>query len=136
MVGEIIHDAVTRIDAYRKPMPELPGSDLLHPRQLLEREVQLVHELAAREQRLQADLAARVFGPVDAVFDLLEESGAMLERQAESLQAAARALEESAGLMKAQAELFEKAVATVRQPTELAKSAAGGKRRKPTRKHR
>lgn len=99
-------------------MPELTGTDLLHPRKLLE-----------LEQRLQADLAARMFAPIDAVFDLLEQSGAMLEQQAESLQAAARALDESAGLMKAQAELFEKAIATARQPTELAKSAAGVKRR-------
>ena len=100
-------------------MSELSGTDLLHPGKLLE-----------LERRVQADVAARLFAPIDAVFDLLEESGTMLERQAESLQAAARALEESAGLMKAQAELFEKAVSTARQPTELAKSAAGVKRRK------
>jgi hypothetical protein len=100
-------------------MSTLPANDLLHPRKLLE-----------LEQRLQADLAARMFAPVDAIFDLLEQSGAMLEQQAESLQAAARALEESAGVMKAQAELFEKAVTTARRPTEVAKSAAGVKRPK------
>jgi hypothetical protein len=99
-------------------MSDLSAPDLLHPRKLLE-----------LERRLQADLAARMFAPIDAIFDLLEQSGVMLERQAESLQAAARALEESAGLMKAQAELFERAIETARQPTELAKSAAGVKRR-------
>ena len=111
-------------------MAQLSGRELLHESR------QALDALVARERQLQADLATKVFAPVDAVFDLLEQSGAMLERQADSLQAAARALDESAALWKAQAELFERAVATARQPAELAKSAAGApsskrKRRQP-----
>jgi hypothetical protein len=41
---------------------------------------------------------------VDAVFDLLEESGTTLRRQAEALEAAGRALEETAALMKSGAQ--------------------------------
>jgi hypothetical protein len=50
-------------------------------------------------------LAGHLFAPADAVFDLLEESGVMLRRQAEVLEAAGRALEGTAGLVKTQAEL-------------------------------
>ena len=63
--------------------------------------------------------------PVDAVFDLLEESGATLRRQAEALEAAGGALEETAGLMKHQAELFERTIGTLRQPAELARGGRG-----------
>lgn len=106
------------------------GSEL--PRQLLEpmqRQLELVQEIIERERRLQGELTARVLAPVDAVFDLLEETGATLRRQAEALEAAGRALEETAGLARTQAELFERTVATLRQPAELAKGAAGVDRR-------
>jgi hypothetical protein len=102
------------------------------PRQLLEpmqRQLELVHEVIERERRLQQELASRVVAPVDALFDLLEESGAMMSRQAEALEAAGRALEETAALLKGQAELFERTVAGLRRPTELAKAAAGLERR-------
>ena len=68
----------------------------------------------------------------DAIFDLLEESGATLHSQADALEAAGRALEEAAQLMKTQAELFERTVATLRKPGELAKSAAGLERHPQT----
>lgn len=87
--------------------------------------LELVQEVIERERRLQSDLAGRLLAPVDAVFDLLEESGATLRRQAEALEAAGRALEETAALMKRQAELFEQTIVTLRQPAEVAKAAAG-----------
>jgi hypothetical protein len=98
------------------------------PHQLLEqmqRQVELVADVIDRERRLQRELAARVLAPVDAIFDLLEESGAAMSRQAEALEAAGRALEETAALMKGQAELFERTVAGLRQPAELARAAVG-----------
>jgi len=63
------------------------------------------------------------------VFDLLEETGATLRRQAEALAAAGSALEETAGLMKHQAEIFERTISTLRQPADLAKAATGLDRR-------
>jgi len=121
-------------------MPDLGARELLGewekmmhsiPRPLLEpmrRQLELVQEVVERERRLQAELTGRVLAPVDAVFDLLEESGAMLRRQSEALEAAGRALAETAALMQAQAELLERTVRTARRPTELAKAAAGVKR--------
>jgi hypothetical protein len=85
----------------------------------------LLHDVVEVEQRLQAELAGRVAAPFDAIFDLLEDSGATLHSQAEALESAGRALEEAARLMKTQAELFERTVGTLRKPGELAKSAAG-----------
>ena len=103
----------------------LPG-DLLGA---MQRQLELVQEVIDRERRLETDVAARLLAPIDAVFDLLEETGASLRRQAEALESAGRALEESAGLMKRQAELFERTIGTLRQPAELAKAVAGLERR-------
>jgi hypothetical protein len=106
---------------------ELPR-DLLHA---MQRQAELLQEVLERERSLQKDLAARLLTPVDAVFDLLEHSGAALRRQAEALEAAGRALEEAAALVKGQAELFEKTIGTLRQPADLARAATGlGKRGK------
>ena len=135
-------------------MPELSGRELLNewrqlmdsvvasatsvagradlPRELLramQRQLELVQALIERERGLQSELASRLLAPVDAAFDLLEETGATLRRQAEALEAAGRALEETSGLMKSQAELFERMVVTLRQPTKLAKDAMGLDRR-------
>ena len=52
-----------------------------------------------------------------------------MRQQAEALEEAGRALEQTAALMKAQADLFERTVRTIREPTELAKAAAGIDRR-------
>lgn len=137
-------------------MPELSGRELLHewqrlmesvvasagsvaghaelPRQLvepMERQLELVQEVIERERRLQREVIGRVVAPVDAVFDLLEESAVAMGKQAEALEAAGRALEETAGLVKSQAELFERTVGALREPTELAKAAAGLDRRAP-----
>jgi hypothetical protein len=103
----------------------LPG-DLLGA---MQRQLELVQEVIERERRLQKELTGRLVAPIDAVFDLLEETGATLRRQAEGLEAAGRALEETAGLMTRQAELFERTIGTLRQPAELAKAATGLDRR-------
>ncbi len=98
------------------------------PRQLLEpmqRQLELVHEVIERERRLQRQLAGQLLAPVDVIFDLLEETGLMLRRQAEALEAAGRALEETAGLVKSQAELFERTIGALREPAERARAAAG-----------
>jgi hypothetical protein len=130
-------------------MPELGGRELLRewqqlmdslvasaasvagraelPKQLIEpmrRQLELLQEVIEREQRLQRELVGQLVAPVDAVFDLLEESGSGLRRQAEALESAGRALEDAAGLMKSQAELFERTIGTLRQPVKLARAAA------------
>jgi hypothetical protein len=96
----------------------------------LQRQLEVVQELLERESLPRA-LGTRLAAPVDAAFDLLEETGATLRRQAEALEAAGRALEETASLMKSQAELFERAIGALRQPADLAKAATGLGRRPP-----
>jgi len=98
------------------------------PRQLLapmQRQAELLQEVLERERRLQREVVGRLLGPADAIFDLLEQSGAAMRQQAEALEEAGRALEQTAALVKAQAELFERTVRVAREPTELAKAAAG-----------
>jgi hypothetical protein len=104
----------------------LPG-DLMRA---MQRQLELVQELLERESLPRA-LGTRLTAPVDAAFDLLEETGSTLRRQAEALEAAGRALEETAGLMKSQAALFERTVGALRQPADLAKAATGLGRRAP-----
>ena len=79
-------------------------------------------------QHLVGSVTARVVAPVDAVFDVLEGSSTTLLRQAEALEAAARALEETAVLMKTQAQMYERAIHTLRQPTELVKAVTDADR--------
>jgi hypothetical protein len=100
------------------------------PQQLLvplRKQAELVQEVLERER----DLMSRAFAPVDAVFDLLEQSGTALRKQAESLSESARALEQAAELMRAQAELYERTIKTLRRPGDLVKTAAGIERRPP-----
>jgi methyl-accepting chemotaxis protein len=108
------------------------------PKQLLspmQRQVELLHEVLELERRLQGEVVGRLLEPVDALFDLLEQSGATFRKQSEALEQASQALEETAKLMKVQAELFETSIKLMREPTELAKSAAGvDKTRKTTKK--
>ena len=96
----------------------------------MQRQAQLLQEVIDRERAFQREVTARLVAPVDAVFDLLEETGATLRGQAEALESAGRALEETAMLMKRQAELFEATIVRVREPTELAKSVAGLERKR------
>ena len=70
---------------------ELPKA-LLAP---MQRQVELMQELVDRERRLQSEVLGRLLEPVDAVFDLLEESGRTFRAQAEALAEASRALEQT-----------------------------------------
>jgi len=107
------------------------SSDLPHDLlSAMRRQLELVQEVIERERRLQQQLTGRFVAPMDAVFDLLEETGATLRRQAEALEAAGRALEETAGLMQHQAKLFEHTISVLRQPAELAKAVSGVASRK------
>lgn len=118
-------------------MSSATGGRVELPRQLVEpmqRQLELLQEVVERERNLQRQIASRLLAPADAVFDLLEQSGAMLRRQAEALESAGEALSETAALMKSQAELFERTIGLLREPAELAKVAAGLER--PPRKSR
>jgi hypothetical protein len=95
----------------------------------MQRQLELMLEVVECERTIQKQLAGRLLAPVDAIFDLLEESGLMLRRQAEALEAAGRALEETAGLVKSRAELFERTIGALREPAERARAAAGLDRR-------
>src|SRR3954468_11681135 len=91
----------------------------------LQRQTELLQELLEVERRVQREVVGRALAPLDAAFDLLEQSGAALRGQAEAMEHAAQALEQTAVLMKTQAELFERTVRTWREPTRLLGSAAG-----------
>jgi hypothetical protein len=102
------------------------------PQQLTEpmqRQLELLQEIVERERRLQREIAGRLVAPIDAVFDLLSESAVTLRKQSEAMESAGRALEQSAALVGQQADLFERTVTLLREPTELAKAAAGLERK-------
>jgi hypothetical protein len=102
------------------------------PRELLgavRRQLELMQEVLERERGLQRELASRAAAPIDAIFDLLEQSGASLRSQAEALEKAGEALQETAHLIESQAALFERTIAVLREPAEMAKAAAGLPRR-------
>jgi methyl-accepting chemotaxis protein len=107
------------------------GRDL--PKQLLgpmQRQLELLQELVERERRVQGELFGYLFTPVDAVFDLIEQSAGTFRKQSQALGEAARAIQQTAELMQRQAELFEATIKAAREPTELAKRAAGVDRRR------
>lgn len=104
------------------------GDHVESPGQLVEtmrHQLELVQELIARERRLQQQAASQTLAPFDAVFDLLESSGATMRKQAEALVAAGQALEETARLVETQAGLFERATGVLREPTDWARAAVG-----------
>ena len=114
-------DTVVRSATSTAGRPELQRNLL----EAMQRQLELIEEIVERERRLQKELTGRAFAPVDAVFDMLEETGVMLRRQAEALEAAGRALEESGLLVRRQAELLERTIGVLRQPAEVARAAAG-----------
>jgi hypothetical protein len=123
--------ASTALDAAGRS--ELP-KQLLAP---MQRQLELLQDLVERERRIQGEVIGRLLEPVDAVFELLEQSGATFRKQSEALEQASDALGETAKLMRTQAELFEKTIRLMREPTELAKAAAGvekGRQRKAKKK--
>src|SRR6478752_7253202 len=116
-------------------MPDLDAGALLQPLLApLRAEIAVLRELIERERRLQRQVTGQVLAPVDALFDLLQETGSMLERQAEALEAAGTALAETAALVKAQAALFERTVGTLRRPVDLAKTVARVEKKQPAKK--
>ena len=104
---------------------ELPKA-LLTP---MQRQLELLQEVVERERTLQADLAGRLLDPLDAVFDLLEESGKTFRAQADALEEASAALEQTARLMQTQAEIYEGTIKALREPAALARRMAGAKPR-------
>ena len=128
--GDLLREWQGLMESLVSSAASAAGSEL--PHQLvspMQRQLELVHEVMERERRLQAELTGRIMAPLDAVFDLLEQSGALLQRQARALETAGHALDEASRVMKLQAELFERAIGVLRQPSELAKAAAGVERR-------
>lgn len=119
-------DSVTFAAASLTGRPDLPQQMLA----AMQRQLELVGELIEREQKLHREVAEQIIGPVDAVFDLLEQTGTALRGQAEALESASRAIAETAELMSGQAELFERTIGTLRRPAEMARGAAGLERRK------
>src|SRR3954453_13787427 len=104
----------------------VPGGDVarrvLAP---LQRQTELLQELLEVERRVQREVVGRALAPLDAAFDLLEQSGGALRGQAEAMEHAAQALEQTAVLMKTQAELFERTIGMLREPSRLLQSAVG-----------
>jgi hypothetical protein len=96
--------------------------ELLAP---MERQIEVIQQAFERERRVQQELVRRAFAPLDAAFDLLEQSGAALRSQAKALRESAGALEQAAAMTEAQAELFERAISVLREPGEIVKRTAG-----------
>jgi hypothetical protein len=105
---------------------ELPKA-LLTP---MQRQLELLQEVVERERGLQAELAGRLLDPIDAVFDLLEESGKTFRAQADALEEASAALGQTAQLMQTQAEIYESTIRALREPADLARRVAGAKPRR------
>jgi hypothetical protein len=119
---------------WQAAMRALAGRSVELPQHLLaplQRQVELVEAVLERERKLQQDLLGRAFAPLDAVFDLLEQSGAAFHQQAGALKESARALEQAAAMAETQAKLFERAVAVLRQPSEIVKRAGGLESERP-----
>ena len=63
---------------------ELPKA-LLTP---MQRQLELLQEVVERERSIQAEVFGHLLDPIDAVLDLLEESGKTFRAQAEALEQA------------------------------------------------
>ena len=106
---------------------ELPKA-LLTP---MQRQLELVQAVVERERNRQAEVFGQLLDPIDAVLDLLEESGMTFRAQAEALEQASAALEQTAVLMQRQAEIYENTIKALREPAKLARRVAGAKPRSP-----
>ena len=105
---------------------ELPKT-LLTP---MQRQLELLQAVVERERNLQSEVFGHLLDPIDAVFDLLEESGKTFRAQAEALEQASAALEQTARLMQTQAEIYDNTIRALREPAALARRVAGAKPRK------
>jgi methyl-accepting chemotaxis protein len=102
---------------------ELPKA-LMAP---MQRQLELLQEVVERERKLQAEIFGRLLDPIDAVLDLLEESGKTFRAQADALEEASAALEQTAKLMQTQAEIYEGTIRALREPADLARKLAGAR---------
>jgi hypothetical protein len=107
---------------------ELPKA-LLTP---MQRQLELLQEVVERERNLQSEVFGHLLDPIDAVFDLLAESGKTFRAQADALAEASAALEQTAQLMQTQAEIYEGTIGALREPADLARRIAGAKPRQRT----
>ena len=96
----------------------------------IQRQLELVQEIVERERSLQAEVFGHLLDPIDAVFDLLEESGKTFRAQADALEEASAALGQTAQLMQKQAEIYEGTIRALREPADVARRVAGAKPRK------
>ena len=78
---------------------------------------------------LVRDVTDKALAPLDATLDLIEQTGEMLRRQAEALEAASTALAETAALMRAQAELYDATLGQTRPAAKLVKRARAPRKR-------
>jgi len=104
---------------------ELPSA-LVAP---MQRQLELVNEIVDRERALRAEVFGRLLDPIDAVLDLLEESGKTIRAQADALAEAAAALEQTAKLMQTQADAYERTIRGMREPADLARKVSRAKPR-------
>ena len=105
---------------------ELPKA-LLTP---MQRQLELLQAVVERERTLQSEVFGHLLDPIDAVFDLLEESGKTFRAQADALEEASAALEQAAKLMQTQAEIYDNTIKALREPAAMARRLAGAKPRK------
>jgi hypothetical protein len=125
---DLLHEWQAAMQSVARTIASTAGGGSDAARQLLsplQRQAELLQEILETERRRQQDILARALQPLDAVFDLLEQSGAAMRGQADAMEHAAEALEQTAVLMKTQAELFEHTIQILREPSKRLESAAG-----------
>ena len=96
-----------------------PAQTLLHEMR------RMLDDAGDLEGRIRQAITRQATAPFEAVFDLLAESGTMLQKQAEALESAGQALQDAAALMQTQAQLFERSIGALRQPLDVAQRVAG-----------
>jgi len=125
---DLLHEWQAAMQSVARTIATTAGGGGDAARQLLsplQRQAELLQEILEAERRFQREILGRALQPMDAAFDLLQESGAALRGQAEAMEHAAQALEQTAVLMKTQAELFERTIQTLREPSRRLESAVG-----------
>ena len=130
---DLLHEWQAAMQSVARTVASTAGGGSDAARQLLsplQRQAELLQEILETERRRQREILGRALQPLDAVFDLLEQSGAAMRGQAEAMEHAAEALEQTAVLMKTQAELFERTIQVLREPSRRLESAAGIEPRK------
>ena len=130
---DLLHEWQAAMQSVVRTIASTAGGGTDAARQLLgplQRQTELFQEVLEAERRLQREVLGRALQPLDAAFDLLEQSGAAMRGQAEAMEHAAEALEQTAVLMRTQAELFERTIQLLREPSRRLESVAGIEPRK------